>query len=129
MLSTTGASTSINGTSGDTRFPLLSRNAFRLPSLSNLDTRISKRFRFNERYNLELLGEVFNVFNRTQVFAQNSGFLQISPTSGTPLNTTCPLSTTTNTVLCSSPNFGLITSTDSTLYRERQIQFSARFQF
>ncbi len=129
VLSTTGASTSLNGTSGDTRFPLLSRNAFRLPSLSNLDTRISKRFRFTERYNLELLGEVFNVFNRTQVFAQNSGFLQISPTSGTPLSATCPLSITTNTILCPSTNFGLITSTDSTLYRERQIQFSARFQF
>ncbi|MDQ3180417.1 MAG: TonB-dependent receptor, partial [Acidobacteriota bacterium] len=129
VLSTTGSSTSINGTSGDTRFPLLSRNAFRLPSLSNLDTRISKRFRFTERYNLELLGEVFNVFNRTQIFAENTGLYQLSPTSGTPLNSSCPLSTSTNTVLCTSPNFGLITSTDSTLYRERQIQFSARFQF
>lgn len=129
LLSTTGGSTSINGTSGDTRFPLLPRNAFRLPSLSNLDTRLSKRFKFNERFNLELLGEVFNVFNRTQVFAKNTGLYQLSPTSGTPLNSGCPLSTATNTVLCSSPNFGLVTSTDSTLYRERQVQFSARFQF
>lgn len=129
LLSTTGGSTSINGTSGDTRFPLLKRNAFRLPSLSNLDVRLSKRFKFSERYNLELLGEVFNAFNRTQVFAQNTGYYQLSPTSGTPLNATCPLSTTTNNVLCSSSNFGLVTSTDSTLYRERQVQFAARFQF
>ena len=131
LLSTTGGSTSINGTSGDTRFPLLARNAFRLPSLSNLDVRLSKRFKFNERYNVELLGEVFNAFNRTQVFAENTGLYQLSPTSGTPLNTAtpCPLSTITNTILCSSPNFGLVTSTDSTLYRERQIQFAARFQF
>ncbi len=129
LLSTTGGSTSINGTNGDTRFPLLKRNAFRLPSLSNLDVRLSKRFKFTERYSLELLGEVFNAFNRTQVFAENTGLYQISPTSGNTLNSTCPLSTTTNNVLCSSANFGLVTSTDSTLYRERQVQFAARFQF
>ncbi|MDQ2746043.1 MAG: TonB-dependent receptor, partial [Acidobacteriota bacterium] len=129
LLSTTGGSTSINGTSGDTRFPLLARNAYRLPSLSNLDVRLSKRFKFTERYSLEVLGEVFNAFNKTQVFAENSGLYQLSPTSGTPLNSNCPLSTTTNTNICSSSNFGLVTSTDSTLYRERQVQFSVRFQF
>lgn len=127
VLSTTGGSTSLNGTSGDARFPLLSRNAFRLPILSNLDTRLSKRFRFNERYSLEFLGEVFNVFNRTQVFAQNSGLYQQSPAFNTPGS--CFTSATQTNFLCSSPNFGLVTSTDSTLYRERQIQFSTRFQF
>lgn len=127
VLSTTGSSTSLNGTSGDTRFPLLSRNAFRLPSLSNLDVRLSKRFRFSERYNLELLGEVFNAFNRTQVFAQNNGLYQQSPSFGA--TGSCLPSASATNYLCASPNFGLITSTDSTLYRERQIQLSARFQF
>ncbi len=127
VLSTTGSSTSLNGTSGDARFPLLSRNAFRLPSLSNLDVRLSKRFRFTERYNLELLAEGFNVFNRTQVFAENSGLYQQSPSFGSA-GSCLPSATATN-YLCSSPNFGLVTSTDSTLYRERQIQLSARFQF
>ncbi len=127
VLSTTGSSTSLNGTSGDTRFPLLSRNAFRLPSLSNLDVRLSKRFRFTERYNLELLAEGFNVFNRTQVFAKNTGLYQQSPSFGST-GSCLPTATAVN-YLCSSPNFGLVTSTDSTLYRERQIQLGARFQF
>jgi hypothetical protein len=104
--------TSLNNSNGDNRFPLITRNAFRLPSLQNLDLRLSKRFRFTERYNLEFLAEGFNVFNRTQVFGQNS-----------------TLYTRSGTVLTFNPLFGNVTTTDSTLYRERQIQFAARFQF
>ncbi len=104
--------TSLNGTNGDNRFPLISRNAFRLPSIHNFDLRLSKRFRFTEKYNLELLAEGFNVFNRTHVFGVNS-----------------TLYTRSGNVLTFNPNFGDVTGTDSTLYRERQIQFAARFQF
>lgn len=103
---------SLNNTNGDNRFPLISRNAFRLPSIHNLDLRLSKRFRFTERYNLELLAEGFNVANRTHVFG---------------VNTT--LYTRSGNVLTFNPNFGQITNTDSTLYRERQIQLAIRFQF
>lgn len=106
------AGTSLNGTSGDTRFPFISRNFYRLPSLHNMDLRLSKRFRFSERFNLELLAEGFNIFNRTQVFQQNS-----------------TLYTQSGDVLTFNPSFGAITATDSTLYRERQIQFATRFQF
>ncbi|CAN5445178.1 TonB-dependent receptor [soil metagenome] len=104
--------TSLNGTNGDNRFPLNSRNAFRLPSIQNLDLRLSKRFRFTERYRLELLAEGFNVFNRTHVFGANTTLYARS-----------------GTVLTFNPLFGSVTTTDSTLYRERQIQFAARFQF
>ena len=104
--------TSLNGTNGDNRFPLNARNVFRLPSIHNFDLRLSKRFRFTERYNLELLAEGFNVANRTHVFG---------------VNTT--LYTRSANVLTFNDNFGAITNTDSTLYRERQIQFAARFQF
>lgn len=112
---------SLNNSNGDNRLPINSRNAFRLPSLQNLDLRLSKRFRFTERYNLELLAEGFNVFNRTQIFGVNSALYNrgtstiVNGVSTTPLNF--------NTA------FGEIISTDSTLFRERQIQFAARFQF
>jgi len=102
----------LNGTFGDNRLPILGRNSFRLPSLHNLDLRLSKRFRFTERYNLELLAEGFNVVNRTQVFGVNSALYIRS-----------------GNTLTFNNNFGQVTSTDSTLYRERQIQFAARFQF
>jgi hypothetical protein len=62
--------------------------------------------------NLELLAEAFNVVNRTHVFGENA-----------------TLYTRSGTVLTYNSSFGQITTTDSTLYRERQIQFAARFQF
>jgi hypothetical protein len=102
----------LNGSNGDNRFPLNARNAYRLPSLHNFDLRLSKRFRFTESLNLEVLGEAFNVFNRTHVFGQNS-----------------TLYTRSGNVLNYNSAFGDITNTDSTLYRERQVQFAARFQF
>ncbi|HEX8248036.1 MAG TPA: TonB-dependent receptor, partial [Pyrinomonadaceae bacterium] len=109
---TSGAT--LNGTNGDTLFPLLPRNSFRLPSVSNLDLRLSKRFRFTERYNLELLAEGFNVFNKTFTFIQTN-LLYSRPTN-------------TNTLNFNSA-FGTGTESSSSNYRERQIQFAARFQF
>ena len=108
----TVSGTSLNGSNGDARFPLNPRNAYRLPSIHNLDLRLSKRFRFTETLNLELLGEAFNVANRTHVFGVNS-----------------TLYTRAGNTLNANTAFGDITTTDSSLYRERQIQFAARFQF
>ena len=102
----------LNGTFGDNRLPILQRNAFRVPNVQNLDVRLSKRFRFTEKYKLELLAEGFNVLNRTNVFG---------------VNTT--LYTRSGNTLTFNPAFGQTTGADSTLYRERQIQFAARFQF
>lgn len=105
--------TSLNNSFGDSFFPLSGRNAFRLPSLMNLDVRLSKRFRFRETMALEFLAEAFNVMNRTHVF---SVFNTFYTRSGSTLNF--------------EPRFATeVTGTDSTLYRERQIQFAARFQF
>ncbi len=106
----------LNGTNGDNRFPLLKRNAFRLPNLQNIDVRLSKRFRLTETVNLEFLAEAFNIVNRTHVFSQ---FNTLYARTGT-LNTG---------TLTHDTRFGTINGTDSTLYRERQIQFAARFQF
>ncbi len=114
----TVSGTSLNGSNGDNRFPLNPRNAYRLPPLINLDLRLSKRFRFSERYRLEFLAEAFNVVNRTHVFSQTSVLYN---RVGTNLNH--------NLDNTGRPLFGDVAGTDSTLYRERQIQFAARFQF
>jgi outer membrane receptor protein involved in Fe transport len=115
----------LNGSNGDNRFTQLPRNSFRLPSIKNVDLRVSKRFNFTERYNLEFLGEAFNLFNRTQVFGQ-------STTLYTPSNNCVNINgTVTNNPngLCFTPAFAGITTTDSNKYRERQIQFAVRFHF
>jgi hypothetical protein len=76
--------------------------------------RLSKRFRFTERYNLELLAEAFNVFNTTFTFIQTD-LLYSRATGSNTLNF--------------NQAFGTGTESSSTNYRERQIQFAARFQF
>ena len=105
--------TSLNGTLGDTRFPLNPRNLYRLPSLLNVDLRLSKRFRFTERYNLELLAEGFNIFNRTHSFIEQN---LLYTRSGNNLN-------------YNAATFGQNTESSSSNYRERQIQFAVRFQY
>ncbi|HEX9930327.1 MAG TPA: TonB-dependent receptor [Pyrinomonadaceae bacterium] len=107
----------LNGTNGSNRFPLNRRNSYRNPDLWNVDLRVSKRINFTERYNLELLAEGFNIFNRTQVSGLN--FTQYA---------NCPTTIDPNG-LCFQPTFGSIFSTDSNNFRERQIQFAVRFHF
>lgn len=108
-------------------FPLNRRNSYRNPNLWNMDLRVSKRFKFTERPNLELLAEGFNIFNRTQVSGIN--FTQYA----NPVSNNCAsingITTNDANVVCSQPSFGSIFSTDSNNFRERQIQLALRFQF
>jgi hypothetical protein len=72
---------------------------------------------------LELLAEGFNLFNRTQVTSVSAGIYSIC-TTGTLANP-CPLLN-----FSSGPTgFNSVTGADSTLFRERQVQLAARFQF
>jgi outer membrane receptor protein involved in Fe transport len=102
----------VNGSGGSSRLALLPRNAFKQPNIWYLDARLSRRFSLTERMKLELLAEGFNLFNRTQVTGVNSTFYNLS---GSTLTFNAP--------------FGATTGADSTLFRERQIQLAARFEF
>jgi outer membrane receptor protein involved in Fe transport len=102
----------VNGSGGSSRLALLPRNFFKQPNIWYLDGRLSRRFALTERMNLELLAEGFNLFNRTQVTGVNSTFYTLS---GSTLTFNAP--------------FGSTTGADSTLFRERQIQLAARFEF
>ena len=106
----------ITGSGALGRIPLLfERNAFRQPKIVNVDLRVSRRFRFTETANLEILGEAFNLFNRYQVTSVNTTLYTFSGSN---------LSFTPN-----GPNFGVPSGTGNSLVRERQIQFAARFHF
>ncbi|HKX85009.1 MAG TPA: hypothetical protein VJL58_12375, partial [Pyrinomonadaceae bacterium] len=106
--------TSLNATFGANHLPILGRNSFKLPNLTNLDVRLSKRFKLTETMNLELLAEAFNIVNRTHVFGVETTMYQRSGSS---------------TTLTFNNNFGNVTAAQSTQYRERQVQWAARFQF
>lgn len=110
----TVSGTSLNRTFGANHVPLLGRNTFRLPALINFDARLSKRFKLTETMNLEVLAEGFNLANRTHVFGVDSTMYSRSGSG---------------TTLTFDSDFGTVTGTSSTLYRERQFQFAARFQF
>jgi len=102
----------ITGSGGPARVTAFDRNSFRQPKIVNLDLRVSRRFRLTETANIEVLAEAFNLFNRFQVTGIN--FTQYG-FSGTQLNF--------------RPAFGSIFSAGNSIYRERQVQLAARFQF
>ena len=106
----------INGSGGSSRFSLFPRNFFKQPNIWYVDARLSRRFSITESVKLEVLAEGFNVFNRTQVTSVN----------GTLYNQSG--STLTFNGAGTNPFFN-VTGADSTLFRERQIQFAARFEF
>jgi hypothetical protein len=120
-----GVTRGLNASNGDFRYTELPRNSFRLPAIKNMDLRISKRINFSERYNLEVLGEAFNLMNSTHVFGETDTLYNGA--------NTCTVDGVTYTVaangLCFNPTFGQTNSTDSNKYRERQIQFAVRFHF
>lgn len=98
------------------RFPLFSRNAFRMPTIVNVDLRISRRFRITNEVNLEILGEAFNLLNRTQV---------------TELNTRMYVAggTATASTLTFDPAFQTVRAAGNNVIRERQLQFGIRMGF
>ena len=106
----------INGSGGVNRLPLLGRNAFTGTKVVNVDLRLSKRFYLKEKVSMEILGEAFNVFNRTQITGINSTFYALSGTAQ-------------DAVLTYQSDFGTVSEAGATLYRERQIQIGARFRF
>ncbi len=113
----------LNGSGGSTRFALLPRNFYKQPNIWYLDMRISRRFSLSENMKLELLAEGFNLFNRTQVTTVSAGIYSVCTTGSTA--NPCPLLN-----FSSGPSgFQSVTGADSTLFRERQIQLAARFQF
>jgi hypothetical protein len=56
-----------DGNSRNDRVPGLARNAFHSPYVYQSDGRIQKTIRFGERYQLKLLAEGFNLFNRANI--------------------------------------------------------------
>lgn len=110
----------LNGSNGSTRFALVPRNYFKFPKIVNTDLRVSRRFNIRESMNIELLAEGFNIFNRTQVSGLNTSIYTAS-VQGTGPNATA--------ILTFNPVFGTVNEAGATLFRERQIQFAARFEF
>jgi outer membrane receptor protein involved in Fe transport len=103
-----------DGNAATDRVPGTARNAFTTPSIYTLDTRVTKAFKFGEKYKLSLIAEAFNLFNRSNIATVNTGRYSIASSSATVL---------TNPAL--STPFGFA----RTFLGERQVQLAARFAF
>jgi hypothetical protein len=121
-----GGSTSFNGSgggnyinfwayrnlAGNQGLPGIRRNSKRQTTIEDVDLRVSRSFAVKEKYHLKLLGESFNLMNRQNYTAFNTTAYTLSGNAATYQST-----------------FGTPSAAGNTIYRERQIQFSARFEF
>ncbi len=134
---------SINGSGGTNRIDVLGQNTFRFPTAWVADLRIAKHFKVNEKYDLEVMGDFFNLANKQNVTGINSTGYAISTSAAVPLasggtqncsvvaclnfNTTGPTPATGSPF---APLFNSITNVNSNFqYTPRQVQLGARFRF
>ena len=116
----------LTGSNGGNRFPLNGRNTFRSPKIVNTDLRISRRFHFKEAMSLELVGEGFNIFNRSQIVNVNTT-AYANGVSSLTANPTLPVGTPILTF--QSATFQTTSFTSNFFIRERQFQLALRFEF
>ncbi|HEY3057023.1 MAG TPA: carboxypeptidase regulatory-like domain-containing protein [Thermoanaerobaculia bacterium] len=105
---------------------LIGRNTERQPDVWNADLRLSKAFGLSRGMQLELIGEVFNVFNTKDRFvtSANQIYYRVTYNATTDRYTvTRPVVTGTQT-----PTFGLVNGYDASV-DPRQFQVAAKFRF
>jgi hypothetical protein len=122
------ASSGWNGAGGSPTFiPTLGRNTFQLRRDAVFDVRAEKQFMPHERYNLQFLGECFNVFNHQNYTGVNStGYNFGSGTSTVDASGNA----TYTTPLTYAPSFGTYTNANSNYaYSPRQVQLAIRLAF
>ncbi|MGH9788101.1 MAG: hypothetical protein ACRD4U_05305, partial [Candidatus Acidiferrales bacterium] len=118
-----------NGSGGTFRFPFLGRNTFEGQNFSNFDFRISRSFRFGERYRIEGIVESFNLFNHTNftsydttAFSITSNVMNVTTCGGQPI-------TLGNRCIGVNSASGFLTprAASSTLNNPREFQFAIKF--
>jgi Carboxypeptidase regulatory-like domain/TonB dependent receptor len=100
------------------RAPQFRRNAFPSNGVRNIDARLSRDIPVHENIKMQVFVEAFNIVNRRQILSYNTTAFQYS-------NTTDIIPFVTN----AASAFGTPSSTSSTLYGPRQMQFTAKLFF
>jgi len=137
-----GAATSMNGSGGDNRIYgigsgttilNIGRNTYRYPATWTADTRLSKRFEFPHRRELELLAESFNLFNHQNVtLIETTGYTiqRGSTTGGKPTFNFMTGLTSKGAASPTQVEFGKPLDVNATnFYRPREIQLGLRARF
>jgi hypothetical protein len=129
-----GGSDSLNGSGGATYLPTVGRNTLRLPARSNVDARVSRRFRIGEHVHGEGFAEAFNLLNTVQLTrVETRAFLVGIPpvvnniTGPTPLVFQDAAAIVTEGL--TTPAFGTPLSSTGGGSREREVELGIRLQF
>ena len=108
-----GVGGGLNGSGGDYRVgSLLGRNSWRLPNNYNVDLRIGRAFHIRERSRIEIDAEAFNLFNHMHVTSVDKTMYFVN-----------------GSTLFYDTYFAQPYEAGSAFYRERQMQFAAKYQF
>ncbi len=116
------AGSGLSGT-GVAYIPYFGRNSLRMPVQAVVDARVEKDFNIREKYNLQLIGEGFNIANHNNYTGVNTTGYSLSTVQGaTPA--------ATSATLVYQPTFQSVTSANSNYaFNVRLIQIAARLVF
>ena len=108
---------------------IATRNSYKGPGVHNTDARISRQFPFfRESMRFEIAAEAFNLANHRNILGVNTSAYNYTAPS-TAAGTTCPATLYTGGCFTQNASFYTPTSTSSTLYGPRQLQFLGRLYF
>jgi outer membrane receptor protein involved in Fe transport len=123
-------SSGMNGSGNSGYLLQIGRNTFKMPNTTVLDMRLQKDLRVSERFNLELLGEMFNVLNHQNVTGVNATAYSINATA----NSTTPANTLVYQPAqgagINASGFETVNNANSNfVYSQRQIQLGVKLDF
>jgi len=127
----------VNGSGGRRGIDIIGRNTFRFPRTQVIDLRVAKKFTFAEKYNFEVSGDAFNLFNHVNPTVMNTtGYIVSTNPVTTAAGTTVPCSAAAPCLNFNvnsktfAPVFGTVSNANSNFaYSSRQIQIGFRFLF
>ncbi len=119
----TGGTVSNSGGATSGRAPWITRNAYNLPYIHNMDFRLGREFGVTERLKLQFIGEAFNLFNTTNITAENTTAYNYTKAGAAGC--------VGHTNACLVPNAAFLrpTAASTFVYTSRQLQLSARLTF
>jgi hypothetical protein len=119
----TGGTVNNSGTALGGRPPFIPRNFFRAPGGWSTDFRIGREFKFTEKVKMSLVGEAFNLFNKTNIYSVNT--TQYTYTA----SGTGACAGHANNCLVPVTSFLTPSATNNNLSGARQLQISGRISF
>jgi hypothetical protein len=116
-------SSSTNGTGGAFFAPFVGRNADRQPGRKTVDLRLSKDIGLVGSTHVELLVEVFNLFNTLNYTSESATAFNVASSSYDPATNKATVNLTHNT------GFLVPTTIGNTLYGMREAQIGLKLKF